>query len=72
LTISADRKTERNENGKNGELLLNERRHNRFLRSFTLPPTVDGSTVDAKLNDGLLTITLNKRQESTPRKIAVA
>jgi HSP20 family protein len=72
LTISADRKSERKENGKNGELLLNERRHTRFLRSFTLPPTVDGSTVDAKLNDGLLTVTLNKRQESKPRKIAVA
>ncbi len=72
LTISADRKTERKENGKNGELLLNERRHTRFLRSFTLPPTVDGSTVDAKLNDGLLTVTLNKRQESKPRKISVA
>jgi HSP20 family protein len=72
LTISADRKIERKENGKGGELLLNERRHTRFLRSFTLPPTVDGSTVDAKLSDGLLTVTLNKRQESKPRKIAVA
>jgi HSP20 family protein len=72
LTISADRTEERKENGKSGELLLNERRHTRFLRSFTLPPTVDGSTVDAKLNDGLLTVTLNKRQESKPRKIAVS
>jgi HSP20 family protein len=72
LTISADRTSERKENGKSGELLLNERRHTRFLRSFTLPPTVDGSSVDAKLNDGVLTVTLNKRQESKPRKITVA
>ncbi len=54
------------------ELLLHERRYSRFLRSFTLPPTVDEQTVNAKLVDGVLTITLNKREESKPRKITVS
>jgi HSP20 family protein len=71
LTISAEQKVEKNEE-KKGEYLLNERRYNRFHRSFTLPPTVDEKHVDAKLNDGLLSITLNKREETKPRKIAVA
>src|SRR5579884_3834112 len=58
LTISAERKEERDQGGKKGDLLLHERRYSRFLRSFTLPPTVDDQTVNAKLQDGVLTITL--------------
>jgi HSP20 family protein len=52
--------------------LLNERRYSRFLRSFTLPPTVDERSVEAKLNEGVLTITLKKREETKPRKISVS
>ncbi|HWE97384.1 MAG TPA: Hsp20/alpha crystallin family protein [Tepidisphaeraceae bacterium] len=69
LTISAERREQHEEKG---DLLLHERRYARFLRSFTLPPTVDEKTVDAKLTDGVLTVTLNKREESKPRKIQVS
>jgi HSP20 family protein len=69
LTISAERRSESKD--KKGDVLLNERRYSRFLRSFTLPPTVDEQTVNAKLADGVLTITLNKREETKPRKITV-
>ena len=55
-----------------GDYLLRERRWSRFQRSFTLPPTVDEASVNAKLNDGVLTITLNKREETKPRKISVS
>jgi HSP20 family protein len=72
LTIAAERKEDHREEGPKGELLLNERRYNRFLRSFTLPPTVDEQTVNAKLENGVLTVTLNKREESKPRKISVS
>ena len=75
LTISAERREERgngSDSGKTGEHLLRERRYTRFLRSFTLPPTVDEQTVNAKLADGVLTITLNKREETKPRKISVS
>lgn len=71
LTISAERKEERQQD-KKGELLLHERRYSRFLRSFTLPPTVDEQTVNAKLAEGVLTVTLNKREETKPRKIQVS
>jgi HSP20 family protein len=70
LTISAERRSEHKEEQK-GDWLLNERRYARFLRSFTLPPTVDESSVQAKLSDGILTITINKREESKPRKVKV-
>ena len=72
LTISAERRSEsKNGDSAKGEYLLRERRYARFQRSFTLPPTVDEQTVNAKLTDGVLTITLNKREETKPRKISV-
>jgi HSP20 family protein len=52
--------------------LLRERRIQRFVRSFTLPPTVDEKSVQAKLEDGVLHITLNKREDAKPKRIEVA
>ena len=71
LTIAAQRKDETRQEGRKGELLLHERRYSRFLRSFTLPPTVNEQSVNDKLTDGVLTVTLNKREETKPRKIQV-
>lgn len=70
LTIAAERREEHKEQ-KQGNLLLHERRYNRFLRSFTLPPTVNEQKVDAKLADGVLKITLDKREETKPRKVQI-
>lgn len=77
LTITAERKftnekNEKDQKKQQGDYLLRERRYTRFQRSFTLPPTVDEQTVNAKLNDGILTIVLNKREETKPRKISIA
>lgn len=52
-----------------GEYLLRERRFQRIVRSFTLPANVDEEHVEAHLADGVLKITLNKREESKPRRI---
>jgi HSP20 family protein len=70
LTITAERHESVDE--KKGELLLNERRFHRFSRSFKLPPTVNEQSVNAKLNEGVLSIVLTKREESKPRKITVS
>ncbi|MGA2233622.1 MAG: Hsp20/alpha crystallin family protein [Tepidisphaeraceae bacterium] len=73
LTFTAQRQEQTKEtNGKKGEWLLRERRYSRVQRSFTLPPTVNEQSVQANLADGVLTITLNKREETKPRKITVA
>jgi HSP20 family protein len=42
-----------------------------FARSFTLPEQVDQNNIVAQLEDGVLTLTLNKRSESKPRRIAI-
>jgi HSP20 family protein len=42
-----------------------------FARSFTLPEQVDPHNITAHIEDGVLTLTLNKKPESRPRRIAV-
>ena len=42
-----------------------------FARSFTLPDQVDPNNITANLDDGVLTVTLNKKPESKPRRIAI-
>ena len=70
LTITAERNEESRQE-KKGELLLNERRHTYFSRSFRLPPSVSMEDCDATLKEGVLHITLNKREETKPRKVQV-
>ncbi|HTW94148.1 MAG TPA: Hsp20/alpha crystallin family protein, partial [Tepidisphaeraceae bacterium] len=73
LTITAERKEHEEKGDKEkGGWLLRERHYNRFVRSFTLPPTVNEQSVQAKLDNGILKITLNKREETKPRKVQVS
>jgi HSP20 family protein len=48
-----------------------ERGYGAFRRSFTMPATVDASRVDAQYQDGVLTITLARREETRPKQIKV-
>jgi HSP20 family protein len=48
-----------------------ERAFGRFSRELTLPITVDADKVQARLSDGILTITLPKSPEAMPKKIPV-
>ena len=76
LTIRAEKRQEPAEAeapGKEKEnYLLRERRYERFERSFTLPSNVDEQNVQAKLREGCLTITLNKTEESKPKRIPLS
>ncbi|MEM9346041.1 MAG: Hsp20/alpha crystallin family protein [Planctomycetota bacterium] len=68
LTIAAERESTRKEDGTTH---LHERRYTRVRRQFTLPTTVETTDVDAKLEDGILTLRLKKKEEVKPRKIRV-
>jgi HSP20 family protein len=48
-----------------------ERHYGSFTRSFTLPATVDATRIAASYKDGVLTITLPRREESKPKQISV-
>ena len=48
-----------------------ERSYGSFTRSFTLPQTVSGDGVKAEYRDGVLRVTLPKREETKARRIEV-
>lgn len=48
-----------------------ERRFGTFVRSFALHRDVDPERIEASYDDGVLTITLPKREEAKPRTIPV-
>ena len=48
-----------------------ERQYGEFLRTFTLPPFVDGNKIFAEFKDGLLTVTLPKNTAAIPKQIEV-
>ena len=48
-----------------------ERSYGAFSRSFTLPTVVDQGSIKAEYRDGVLKLTLPKREEAKPRQIQI-
>jgi HSP20 family protein len=69
LTVSGTRQAEERKEGES--FALYERQYGSFSRSFSLPDTADGERVEAKLHAGVLTLTIWKKAEAKPRKIAL-
>ena len=56
----------------NGEFLLRERSAADYRRVFELDPAIDTSKISAKMEQGMLTLTLPKSEQVKPRKITVS
>ncbi len=69
LTVRGERKFEKDEKEENFHRI--ERRYGSFLRSFTLPTTVDTGNINADYDNGVLKIRLAKREEAKPKQIKV-
>jgi HSP20 family protein len=69
LTVSGERKFENEEKNKRYHLV--ESRFGTFKRSFTLPRNVDNSSIDAKMAEGILNITIKKDEKSVSRQISI-
>jgi HSP20 family protein len=69
LTLKGERKGE--QVAKRDQFQRAERHYGSFTRSFSLPGTVDASRINASYKDGVLTITLPRREEAKPRQISV-
>ncbi|GBD02705.1 Spore protein SP21 [bacterium HR18] len=69
LAVSGERKTETKEEKANFVRL--ERSYGRFYRSFTLPKAVDDKRIEAKYENGVLTIRLPKAEASKARRIEI-
>ena len=70
LTVSGGRQAEERKEGES--YTLYERQFGSFTRSFALPDLADGERIDAKLDRGVLTLTIGKKAEAKPRKITVS
>lgn len=67
LTISAEKKEEKTDNNK--RYTRKEFAYNSFKRSFSLPDNVEGDKIAASYNDGLLALTLPKKEEAKPKPV---
>ncbi len=70
LTIRGHRKFEKDEKVKGYHRI--ERSYGDFLRSFAVPATLDTEKVEADYTDGVLTISLPKKEAAKPRQVKVA
>ncbi|RFZ94500.1 Hsp20/alpha crystallin family protein [Mucilaginibacter conchicola] len=71
LSVSAEKKAENNSETK--KYSKREYSYNSFVRSFTLPETVDYSKIEADYTYGILKLTVAKREDAKyqSREIAV-
>jgi HSP20 family protein len=62
LTISAEKEKEKTE--ESDAFTRKEFSYNSFSRSFTLPKTVNAEKIDAKYNDGILKLSIPKKEDA--------
>src|SRR5437667_217835 len=87
LTISGERTRESSSNDENNELTITGRRSfpvvegtlihresrpENFRRTFELDPSIDADKINAKIDQGLVRLTLPKAEHVKPRKITVS
>ena len=69
LTVRGQRKFEAEEKEENFHRI--ERRFGSFVRSFTLPLTVDTGSVTAKYENGVLAVQLAKKEAAKPKQVKI-
>jgi HSP20 family protein len=55
-----------------GTVVHRESRRENFRRTFELDPSIDAQKISAKIEQGVLTLTLPKAEQVKPRKITVS
>jgi len=76
LVISDDRlivkgEIKKPEAVKEEDYILNERSYGSFTRSINLPSDIDKSSVKASFNNGILEISMLRKEEAKPREIKI-
>jgi HSP20 family protein len=69
LTISGERKFEKSDTTKGYHRI--ERSYGTFVRSFSVPNTFDTETIAADFKNGVLSVTLPKKEAAKPRQVKV-
>jgi HSP20 family protein len=68
LTVSGERQFERKDDRNYHRI---ERTYGSFTRSFSLPRTVDATSIAANYRDGILEIEIPKLEEAMPKQIQI-
>jgi len=69
LTISGERTFEKNDSTKGYHRI--ERNYGSFVRSFAVPTTFDTENIKADFKNGVLSVTLPKKEAAKPRQVKV-
>ena len=69
LTIKGERESEKKTEREGYKRI--EREHGVFYRRFTMPEGVDPDGIEANSKNGVLTVTIPKKEAAQPRKITV-
>ncbi|UJS16043.1 MAG: Hsp20/alpha crystallin family protein [Candidatus Jettenia sp.] len=69
LFLKGEKREEKEEKGKNYYRV--ERQYGSFSRSVVLPATVDTDKITAECKNGVLEITLQKKEEVKPKQISI-
>lgn len=67
LFISGERKSGVDQD----KMLRSERRYGKFSRIFTLPQDVNTDAIEARFEEGVLTVVLPKVEKAQPKKISI-
>ena len=71
LTISGERKLAVPQSDEKNTLHINERFDGRFRRVVSLPDDIDPNAVSADCRDGVLHVSIKRRESALPRRIEV-
>jgi len=69
ITVTAERKEEKKQEDK--KTFVSEISYGSYMRSFSLPGPVDEKQVDAKFDNGVLTVTVPKTENSSSKRVPV-
>ncbi|KQW02682.1 Hsp20/alpha crystallin family protein [Rhizobacter sp. Root1221] len=71
LTLAGERDVAAPDRSGNGYAYSRERPTGRFRRTVSLPDDIDPSRVDAHYQDGVLRVSISRRAEAQPQRIAI-
>ena len=69
LSLEGERKFEKESGDENYHRV--ERSYGKFVRSFSIPGTVSTEGIKATFDNGILTVSLPKREETKPKRIRI-
>jgi HSP20 family protein len=69
LTIAGERKFEKEDSQKGYHRM--ERNYGNFVRSFAVPNMFDTDKISAEFHNGVLTVTLPKKEAAKPRQVKI-